>query len=159
MLHAPTPADLIDKVYKVQGWKKVEGESRARRVNELYDITKNDRRNRYEATQRLPATASVFKGYEAGDPFGIREFQFMVPSASPKASKWRTGYLVRVAASGRLVIREVEKEVLYQWVDDNALDVAIVPKFGPGPATWQATFDKLTDATHFWFRFSDGVHA
>jgi hypothetical protein len=49
---ATTPADLIDKVYRAEGWTKVEGEVRARRVKTLYTLTRDNRANRYVATPK-----------------------------------------------------------------------------------------------------------
>ena len=46
------PADLIDAIYKAEGWKKVEGECRTARCKTLYDITRDNRANRYVATRR-----------------------------------------------------------------------------------------------------------
>ena len=159
MLHAPTPSDLIDRVYKVQGWEEVEGESRGKRVNDIYDITKNDRRNRYEAKLRYQFLGAVYNRYDAKNPLGIRECQYIEAPATRKTEKWLTGYAVRIPAARRLVFRDIEIAILHQWADDNDLDAVLVPKYGPGPATWQATFAKLTDATHFWLRFSDGANA
>jgi hypothetical protein len=51
-LTARIPADLIDKIYKAEGWSKVEGEVRVRRCNALYNITRN-RDDRYVATPKL----------------------------------------------------------------------------------------------------------
>jgi len=44
--------DLIAAVYKAEGWKRAEGESRVARVKELYVISADPRRNRYIATPK-----------------------------------------------------------------------------------------------------------
>ena len=49
-LEATVPADLIDKVYKAEGWTKIEGEGRVKRVKNLYDLSIDYRKNRYVAT-------------------------------------------------------------------------------------------------------------
>lgn len=38
-LKAKIPADLIDKIYKQHGWRRKAGESRTKRVTEMYEIT------------------------------------------------------------------------------------------------------------------------
>jgi hypothetical protein len=50
-IKARIPADLIDKIYKAEGWTKVEGEVRVRRCNALYLITRN-RDDCYVATPK-----------------------------------------------------------------------------------------------------------
>ena len=50
VLTATIPADLIDKVYRAEGWTKVEGEVRAARVKTLYALSVDARRGRYVAT-------------------------------------------------------------------------------------------------------------
>lgn len=42
--------DLIAAIYKVEGWKRVEGERQVARVKQFYNITADPRRNRYIAT-------------------------------------------------------------------------------------------------------------
>lgn len=42
--------DLIQAVYKAEGWVRREGESQVARVKQLYAITADPRRNRYIAT-------------------------------------------------------------------------------------------------------------
>ena len=44
-------ADLIDAVFKAEGWTKVEGQSRTRMVKTLYDLS-NTRDGFYVATPR-----------------------------------------------------------------------------------------------------------
>jgi hypothetical protein len=36
---AKTPVELLAKVYEYHGWRRAVGEERARRVNELYDVS------------------------------------------------------------------------------------------------------------------------
>ena len=51
-LTAAIPADLINKVYKAEGWVKVEGEVRVRRVKTVYSLTVDARRGVYVATPK-----------------------------------------------------------------------------------------------------------
>jgi hypothetical protein len=44
--------DLIQAVYKAEGWVRREGESQVARVKDLYTITADPRRNRYVATPK-----------------------------------------------------------------------------------------------------------
>lgn len=44
--------ELIDAVYKAEGWRRAEGESRVARVKALYDLTADARANRYIATPK-----------------------------------------------------------------------------------------------------------
>ena len=44
--------DLIQAVYKAEGWKRREGESQVARVKGYYDITADPRANRYIATPK-----------------------------------------------------------------------------------------------------------
>ena len=49
---ARIPADLLDKIYKAEGWVRVEGEVRARRAKTLYTLAVDHRRGMYVATQK-----------------------------------------------------------------------------------------------------------
>ena len=49
-LTAAIPADLINKVYAAEGWTKVEGEVRIRRVKTVYCISKDNAKGVYVAT-------------------------------------------------------------------------------------------------------------
>lgn len=49
-LTAAIPADLINKVYAAEGWTKVEGEVRIRRVKTVYCISKDNVKGVYVAT-------------------------------------------------------------------------------------------------------------
>ena len=51
-LTAAIPADLIDKVYAAEGWTKVEGEVRIRRVKTVYCISKDNVKGVYVATPK-----------------------------------------------------------------------------------------------------------
>jgi hypothetical protein len=42
--------DLIQAVYKAEGWTRREGEGQVARVKQFYTITADPRRNRYIAT-------------------------------------------------------------------------------------------------------------
>jgi hypothetical protein len=44
--------DLIQAVYKAEGWTRREGESQVARVKQYYDITADPRGNRYIATPK-----------------------------------------------------------------------------------------------------------
>lgn len=46
------PADLIDAVYKAEGWTRREGEAAVARVKTLYNLTTDARNGRYVATRR-----------------------------------------------------------------------------------------------------------
>lgn len=52
-LTARIPADLVDKIYKVEGWIKVRDEVRARRCKEVYEFSVDHRAGRYVATPKL----------------------------------------------------------------------------------------------------------
>lgn len=45
-------ADLIDKVFKAEGWTKVEGEARVARVKAVYDLSLDHRAGKYLATRK-----------------------------------------------------------------------------------------------------------
>lgn len=47
-----TMVELLAAVYERHGWRRVEGESRAQRVQALYEITADTGKNRYRATPR-----------------------------------------------------------------------------------------------------------
>ena len=51
-LTAAIPADLINKVYAAEGWTKVEGEVRIRRVKTVYCISVDARKGVYVATPK-----------------------------------------------------------------------------------------------------------
>ena len=51
-LTAAIPADLINKVYKAEGWVKVADEVRVRRVKTVYSLTVDARRGVYVATPK-----------------------------------------------------------------------------------------------------------
>ena len=51
-LTAAIPADLINKVYAAEGWTKVEGEVRIRRVKTDYCISVDARKGVYVATPK-----------------------------------------------------------------------------------------------------------
>ena len=55
VLKAAIPADLLDKIYKAEGWVRAEGEVRVRRANALYVITRDNKAGRYVATPKEPA--------------------------------------------------------------------------------------------------------
>ncbi|MGY6251685.1 hypothetical protein ACXIUS_29870 [Bosea thiooxidans] len=42
--------ELLAAIYEAEGWKRAEGESRAKRAQEIYAITSEPQRNRYVAT-------------------------------------------------------------------------------------------------------------
>jgi hypothetical protein len=51
VLKAAIPADLIDKIFKAEGWIKVRDEVRILRCNAVYDISRTY--NRYVATPKI----------------------------------------------------------------------------------------------------------
>ena len=52
MLHARTPADLLDKVNKAEGWTRGSDEVRARRVKAAgWVLDRDNRNNRYTASK------------------------------------------------------------------------------------------------------------
>ena len=51
-LTAAIAADLINKVYAAEGWTKVEGEVRIRRVKTVYCISVDARKGVYVATPK-----------------------------------------------------------------------------------------------------------
>ena len=51
-LTAKVPADLIDKIYRAEGWTKVEGEVRALRIKTAYCLSVDARRGVYVATPK-----------------------------------------------------------------------------------------------------------
>ena len=51
-LTARIAADLIDKVYAAEGWTKVEGEVRIRRIKTVYCISVDARKGVYVATPK-----------------------------------------------------------------------------------------------------------
>ncbi len=54
-LRATIPAELLDKIYKAEGWVRGPGEVRARRANAVYVITRDNRAGVYVATPKEPA--------------------------------------------------------------------------------------------------------
>ena len=46
------PADLLDAIYKAEGWTRREGENRTKRVKALYTITVSHRAGVYLATPK-----------------------------------------------------------------------------------------------------------
>lgn len=50
-LSARTPADLLDAIYAYEGWVRVEGECRTKRVKTLWTLGSDVRKNRYTATR------------------------------------------------------------------------------------------------------------
>jgi hypothetical protein len=52
VIKADTPAGLLDKIYKAEGWVRAEGEVRVRRVNALYVITRDNKAGRYVAAPK-----------------------------------------------------------------------------------------------------------
>lgn len=62
-LKARTPADLLDKIYAAEGWKRAAGEVRSRRAAAVYDLGRDNKRGFYTAT-RKPA-AAIAKAEEA----------------------------------------------------------------------------------------------
>jgi hypothetical protein len=52
VLRAAIPADLVDKIYKAEGWTKVRDEVRTRRCKEVYDFSVDRRVGRYIATPK-----------------------------------------------------------------------------------------------------------
>lgn len=51
-IKAAIPADLLDKIYKAEGWVRAEGEVRVRRANALYVITRDNKAGQYVATPK-----------------------------------------------------------------------------------------------------------
>lgn len=51
-LKATIPAELLDKIYKAEGWTRGPGEVRARRANALYVITRDNKAGVYVATPK-----------------------------------------------------------------------------------------------------------
>jgi hypothetical protein len=51
-LTASTPADLLDAVYRNEGWIRAEGEVRSRRAAVLYDLSRDNRRGQYAAVRK-----------------------------------------------------------------------------------------------------------
>jgi len=49
---AKTPVELLAKVYAYHGWVRKAGESRTKRVGELYIITVDNKRGVYVATPK-----------------------------------------------------------------------------------------------------------
>lgn len=49
--------DLIQAVYKAEGWTRREGESQTKRVKQYYTITADPRANRYIATPKASCCA------------------------------------------------------------------------------------------------------
>jgi hypothetical protein len=49
-------------VYKAEGWKRVEGESMAKRVNAAYVVTADPRRNRYIAVRKCCRATAMAEG-------------------------------------------------------------------------------------------------
>ena len=49
---AKTPADLLDKIYKAEGWVRAEGEVRSLRAGVLYVFNRNNRQGMYIATRK-----------------------------------------------------------------------------------------------------------
>jgi hypothetical protein len=47
-----SPAELMDAIYRAEGWRRAEGESRTKRVNAAYVVTVDARANRYIATRK-----------------------------------------------------------------------------------------------------------
>jgi hypothetical protein len=54
--------DLLHAVYKAEGWKRVEGESMAKRVNAAYVVTADPRRNRYIAVRKCCRATAMAEG-------------------------------------------------------------------------------------------------
>ncbi len=52
-----TMVELLAAVYDRHGWRRSEGESRPKRVQELYDITADAPNNQYVATPKAPPPA------------------------------------------------------------------------------------------------------
>lgn len=52
VIKAAIPADLINAIYKAEGWTKVEGEVRIRRANMAYVIHRDNRAGVYVATPK-----------------------------------------------------------------------------------------------------------
>jgi len=52
VIKAAIPADLLDKIYKVEGWVRAKGEVRVRRANALYAITRDNKAGQYVATPK-----------------------------------------------------------------------------------------------------------
>ena len=50
---AKTPIELLAKVYKAEGWTRVAGESRTKRVGKLYTVTVDHKRGVYIATPNV----------------------------------------------------------------------------------------------------------
>lgn len=51
-LTANTMTELLAKIYKVNGWKRIAGESRTIRAKSLYDLSIDGRRNKFVATPK-----------------------------------------------------------------------------------------------------------
>jgi hypothetical protein len=52
VLKAPIASDLLDKIYKAEGWKRAEGEVRVRRANAVYLIVRDNKQALYVATPK-----------------------------------------------------------------------------------------------------------
>jgi len=52
VLKAAIPADLVDKIYKAEGWIKIRDEVRTRRCKEVYDFSVDHRASLYIATPK-----------------------------------------------------------------------------------------------------------
>jgi hypothetical protein len=48
-IRAKTATELLAKIYKIHGWKRAEGESRSKRVTDLYDIFVDHKKDRFVA--------------------------------------------------------------------------------------------------------------
>ena len=51
-LKAAIAAELIDKVFRAEGWIKVQGQERVKMVKTLYDLSVDHRAGRYVATPK-----------------------------------------------------------------------------------------------------------
>lgn len=54
-LTARTPAELLDSIYRAEGWTQAPGEVRSRRASALYDLARDNRRECYTATRKADA--------------------------------------------------------------------------------------------------------
>lgn len=55
VLRARTMIELLCNIYTAEGWRRAEGESRAKRTQEVYTITADVRNDRYVATPKEPS--------------------------------------------------------------------------------------------------------
>jgi hypothetical protein len=52
VFRAKTLADLMDAIYRHEGWRRQEGDSRAKRVNAAFEVSTDHRRSDFVARRR-----------------------------------------------------------------------------------------------------------